>query len=136
VRSRCPCHGFNYWHTRTGAASVTTPDEIVAEIFSTSARGVLGIDLQLYAKKRSFQTQTLRGSLGEIRKEIDKGVPPIILVDYGFSFYQRNHFMVVTGYAENGVLANTGRVENEFIEKEDLLRIWKKTGYWMLVVKP
>jgi ABC-type bacteriocin/lantibiotic exporter with double-glycine peptidase domain len=126
----------NYWHTKTGAASATTPEDIVAEIFSPSARGVLGIDLQAYAKKRGFQAHTSTGSIGEIRKQIGQSVPPIILVDYGFSFYQRNHFMVVTGYAVNGVLANTGRAENEFIEEEDLLRIWKKTGYWMLVVKP
>jgi hypothetical protein len=44
--------------------------------------------------------------------------------------------MVVTGYAANGILVNSGRAENEFIEEEDLLSIWKKTGYWMLVVRP
>ncbi|MEO0248459.1 MAG: C39 family peptidase [candidate division WOR-3 bacterium] len=127
---------ITYWHTKTGVGSVVTPEEIVAEIFSPSARGVLGLDLQLFAKKRGFQTQTSNGSLDEIRKQIDRGIPPIILVDYGFSFYQRNHFIVVTGYAANGVLANTGSAENEFIGEEELLRIWKKTGYWMLVVKP
>lgn len=127
---------INYWHAKTGAASAVTPDEIVTEIFSPSARGVLGIDLALYAKKRGFQTHTLTGSPSEIKKQIDEGIPPIILVDYGFSFYQRNHFMVVTGYAANGVLVNSGRAENEFIEQEDFLKIWKKTGYWMLVVRP
>lgn len=127
---------ITYWHNKTGVGSVVTPDEIVAEIFSPSARGVLGIDLQLFAKKRGFQAQPSTGSPGEIRKQIDQGIPPIILVDYGFSFYQRNHFIVITGYAANGVLANTGSAENEFIGEEELLRIWKKTGYWMLVVKP
>ena len=127
---------INYWHVKTGTASAVTPDEIVAEIFSPSARGVLGVDLELYAKTRGFQTQTLKGSAGEIRKQIDHGVPPVILVDYGFSFYQRNHFMVVTGYAANGVLANTGSAENEFIGEESLLKRWTKTGYWMLVVRP
>jgi ABC-type bacteriocin/lantibiotic exporter with double-glycine peptidase domain len=63
-------------------------------------------------------------------------VPLIILVDYGFSVYEANHFMVVTGYTKNGVLVNSGRKENQEILEGELARIWKKTDYWTLVVTP
>ena len=50
--------------------------------------------------------------------------------------YQRNHFMVVKGYSASALLVNSGRNESERIANEDLLKVWKKTGYWMLLIKP
>ena len=54
-------------------------------------------------------------------------MPLIILVDYGFSVYEANHFMVVTGYTKSGVLVNSGKKENQEISEGELARIWKKT---------
>ncbi len=71
-----------------------------------------------------------------LKSSIDRGVPPLLLVDYGFSLYQRNHFMVVKGYSDSALLVNSGGRENELVANEDLLKVWKKTGYWMLLVKP
>jgi hypothetical protein len=127
---------INYWYGKTGAAKHLTSDAIAAEIYSPSARGVLGMDMERYARKQDFQTEQIAGSLDKLKENIDQGIPPIILVDYGFLAYQRNHFIVVKGYAPNGLLVNSGRDESKFIPNEELLEIWKKTGYWMLLIKP
>jgi len=127
---------LNYWYGKAGTAKGLTPEEIAAGIYSPSARGVLGIDLELYARKQGFQTQQVAGTVEALKSNIDKGIPAVLLVDYGFAVYQRNHFMVVKGYAENAFLVNSGRQENELIANGDLLKVWKKTGYWMLLVKP
>ena len=127
---------INYWYGKTGDAKTLKPESIAAEIYSPSARGVLGIDLELYARKQGFKTRQLAGTIDELKGSLDEGTPPIVLVDYGFSLYQRNHFMVVKGYSDKALLVNSGREESKLIANEDLLKIWKKTGYWMLVVKP
>ncbi len=127
---------LDYWYGKSGKGRYVTPEDIVSAIYSPSARGVLGIDLELYAQRQGFITRQYRGSIGDLREQIDQGVPAIILVDYGISLYQINHFLVITGHGKGGVLANTGRRQNEFISEEDLDKVWKKTGYWMLVLKP
>ena len=71
-----------------------------------------------------------------MRRLIDEKVPPIILADFGIGILQVNHFIVITGYGPDGVLANTGSAENELISTRRLESIWKKTGYWTLVVRP
>ena len=126
----------NYWYGKTGVTKSLTPDEIAQEIYSPSARGVLGIDMERYARQHGFQTEQVAGSLNRLKQSIDRDIPPILLVDYGFSLYQRNHFIVAKGYSANGFLVNSGREESKFIANEELLNIWKKTGYWMLLIKP
>ncbi len=127
---------IDYWHENTGTGKRLTPEEIAAEIYSPSARGVLGIDMERYARDHGFKVQRVTGSMAALRESIDKGVPAIILVDYGFLLYQRNHFMVVKGYAENALLVNSGSEESKIIATGELQKIWEKTGHWMLVVRP
>jgi len=42
-----------------------------------------------------------------LKKNIDSGYPLIVLVDYGFWAFHSNHFMVVVGYNEDGVIVNS-----------------------------
>jgi predicted double-glycine peptidase len=127
---------INYWYTKTGAAKSVTPNAIAQEIYSPSARGVLGMDMERYARQHGFQTEQIAGSLNKLKESIGRGIPPVVLVDYGFSLYQKNHFMVVKGYSADGLLVNSGGEENKFIANEELLKVWEKTGYWMLLIKP
>jgi predicted double-glycine peptidase len=126
----------NYWYGRLGLGDPVTPESIAKEIYSPTAKGVLGIDLEIYAKRHGFLANQYQGSVLDLRKLIDQKIPPIILVDFGISLFQINHFVVVTGYTPEGVLANTGRRENGLITERRLDSIWKKTGYWTLVIKP
>jgi ABC-type bacteriocin/lantibiotic exporter with double-glycine peptidase domain len=126
----------DYWYQQTGKGDRVTPEQIVPEIYSPSAKGVLGIDLEIYGKKHGFQGRQFPGKPEDLRAAIDLGIPPIIFVDYGFAFYQQGHFMVVTGYRPDGIIVNNGTHENQFISEEDIDRIWKKTGYWTLLLSP
>jgi predicted double-glycine peptidase len=111
------------------------PDEIGREIFSPSARGTLTIDMMLYAKKMGFHAEQVKGSLEALRHSVDSGYPLIVMVDYGFSVLQVNHFMVVIGYDNNGVIVHSGKSPNKFIPQEDFLSTWRKTDYWTLLIK-
>ncbi len=127
---------LDYWHRKTASGKWVTPDEIASRIYSPSARGVLGLDLELYARKQGFETRQYAGTMEDLRHNVNEGVPSIIFVDYGLSVYEVHHFMVVTGYARDGFVVNSGRRENQFISEGELEKIWKKNGYWTLVLKP
>ncbi|MFZ3138258.1 MAG: C39 family peptidase [Thermodesulfovibrionales bacterium] len=121
---------LNYWRIPE------KPDDIAKDIFSENARGTLSIDMVMYAQKKGLFAFQYKGSLEDLKKNIDAGYPLIVLVDYGISFYQANHFMVVVGYNENGVRVNSGKDNNIFIPNKDFLKVWKRADYWTLLIKP
>ncbi|MBI5740428.1 MAG: C39 family peptidase [Nitrospirae bacterium] len=126
---------LDYWHAKRPSLATATPEEISSEIYSRGARGTLGTDLEFYAKEKGLQARQSSGSLDDIRHNIANEIPLIILVDYGFSLYQRNHFVVVTGYGRDWITAHSGHnVIN--VPFEELEKIWQKTNYWMLVIRP
>lgn len=112
-----------------------SPHDITREIFSKSAGGTLNIDMVLYAKRTGLYADQYRGDKEDLKKYIDAGMPVIVLVDYGFSLYQANHFMVIVGYNDQGVVVDSGRKKNLFILWNDFLKTWKKTNFWTLLIK-
>lgn len=120
---------LSYWNVRA------EPDDIGKEIFSKSARGTLTIDMILYAKKNGFYAEQSKGSMEQLKNSVDSGYPIIVLVDYGISVFQINHFMVVTGYNNDGVIVHSGKFPNRFISQKDFLSAWKKTDYWTLLIR-
>ncbi len=127
---------MDYWYKKQGSTAWITPEQIAADIYSPTAKGVLAIDLELYAKKQGFRTHQYAGNIADLRQNVGRGVPSIIFVDYGFSIYERHHFMVVTGYTPDGIIVNSGKNENQFVSDNELEKIWKRNRYWTLVVRP
>jgi predicted double-glycine peptidase len=126
---------INYWYAKTQAASRISPAIISAEIYSRGARGTLGMDIELYAKKTGFQTTQYSGNIDDLKHNIVREVPLIVLVDYGMFFYQRNHFMVVTGYSGDGIIVHSGS-EEKIVPYAEFEKIWRKTRFWTLVIRP
>jgi predicted double-glycine peptidase len=120
---------LNFWGVNA------TPEEIAGEIFSRTARGTLNIDMLLYAQRAGLYAKQYAGSWHDLTKKIDSGYPLIVLVNFGVSFFQANHFMVVIGYNNDGVIVNSEKTEKMFISKDRFLRIWEKTNYWTLLIK-
>ena len=89
----------------------------------------------LYSQKKGLLAEQYRGGIEDIKRKIDYGYPVIVLVDYGGALYQVNHFMVVIGYNNLGIIANSGKEKEKFIPEKDFLKSWKKTNYWTLIVK-
>lgn len=112
-----------------------SPEEIASEIYSKSARGTLDLDLLFYAEKKGLKAERYSGNIDDLRDKIKTGHPLIVLVDYGYGPIQVNHFMVIIGYNESGVFANSGREERKFIPFKDFLRIWGRTGNWTLHIR-
>ena len=127
---------INYWHRKNRCNERLSVDAVAKEIFSNRAKGVLSLDLELYARKLGFTSLQFSGTIEKIKEYLDENSPVIILVDNGRAFYQQNHFMVAKGYTQDGIIFNSGREENHLILKESLITIWKKTDFWALAIKP
>lgn len=113
-----------------------TPEAIAKEIYSESVRGTLNIDMVIYAEKKGLKAIQYNGSIDDLKKNIASGIPLIVLVDQGFSIYQANHFMVVVGFNEDGLLVNSGKYQEKFMQMDDFLNSWQKTKNWTLLIKP
>jgi len=121
---------MNYW--KIGVS----PDEISQAIFSESARGTLDIDMIVFPQKRGLRAEQYSGGMTDLREKIDNGYPLVVLVDYGFWVYQKEHYMVIVGYYDKGIIANSGTASGEFIPENDFLKAWEKTNFWTLLIKP
>ncbi len=110
--------------------------EIAGQIFSKSARGTLTIDMLLYAERKGYAALQYKGGLDDLKSKIQAGYPIIVLVDYGFFVYHQEHFMVVVGFDEYGVIVNSGKSENSHVSSEDFLKTWERTNNWTLLIKP
>jgi ABC-type bacteriocin/lantibiotic exporter with double-glycine peptidase domain len=111
-----------------------TPEEIAGAIFSKTARGTLTLDMALYAQKKGLFSLEYSGSMSDLREKIDAGNPLIVMVDNGISIWQVNHFMVVLGYNDDGVIVNSGKKEHEFIDNDKFMKGWTRTGFWSLLI--
>ena len=121
---------LNYWKI------TDTPSDIAAAVFSASAKGTLTIDMALYAQKKGVDALEYSGSLEDLKSKISDGYPLIVMVDYGFWVYQADHFMVVIGYTDDGVIVNSGKSEKIFIKDEVFLKQWNRAKFWALWIKP
>jgi ABC-type bacteriocin/lantibiotic exporter with double-glycine peptidase domain len=88
------------------------------------------------AERKGLKVRQYGGNIEEIKRNIDLGHPAIVLVDYGFWVYQQNHFMVVVGYNENGILVNSGKEHLKFISFKRFLKSWKRTEFWTMLIQP
>jgi len=111
------------------------PEEIADDIYSKSAHGTLNLDMVLYAQRKGLSALQYKGNLSDIHKNIDDGNPLIVLADYGFSFYEAIHFMVIVGYNEDGIIVNSGKMKDHFIPEKEFLKAWEKTNYWTLLIQ-
>ncbi len=77
-----------------------------------------------------------QGSLEDLKKKIECGYPLIVLVDLGILVYQQNHFMIVVGYDEHGIITQSGKDRLKSIALKRFVKTWEKTKFWTLFITP
>ena len=110
------------------------PPEIASEIYSKNARGTSDFDMLLYVKKLGLKVEQYKGNLDDLKEKIKKGHPLIVMVDEGFWFYKKYHYMVVVGFNEREIIVNTEDREREKIDIGKFLNKWSKTDFWTLYI--
>jgi len=116
----------------------TTQEEIGKEIYLPKLRGTLNIDLLTLAKQKGAQARYYSGSLDDIKINITKNRPLILLLNLGYEFYPVYHYMVVIGFhEENGfIIAHSGIERDKAFSYKELLNAWGKTSFGTLLITP
>lgn len=111
-------------------------EDIGKEVYNPKLKGALITDLENYAKRKGFRSETKVLNLQEIKNYIDQGIPPILLVDLGSLWVSVPHYVVVVGYDGDLFYIHTGYEKEKPIKAKRLDRIWSKMGRTALIVYP
>jgi hypothetical protein len=111
-------------------------DAIARTVYCQGLKGSLVTDLENYARLKGFKTKLAQGGIEDLKAFIDEGKPVIVLVDMGFWVLSKPHYLVVTGYTEDGIIAHTGYEPSRHVGSEEFSKIWKKKGSVYLVIYP
>lgn len=113
-------------------------EQIARELYIDSIRGTLNFDLEFYARRRGYRAESFRGTLEQVKAEIDRGRPLIVFQDQGIGPLAFPHFFVVIGYddARQLIIAHSGVTENRLIPYWEFLWTWGKKGNWTLRILP
>jgi predicted double-glycine peptidase len=113
-----------------------TPNEVADAIFRKHIRGTVTLDMVLYARHKGFSAKWYSGSVDDIRRSVNEGVPLIIMVDFGLANISNNHYMVVVGYNPDGVIVNSAKAREKLITWNHFLTRWDRTERWTLRIEP
>jgi tetratricopeptide (TPR) repeat protein len=96
--------------------------------------GISSADASLVALFRGLKATYVDGSVGRIKRAIDRGVPPIIMVESGGGYF---HFFVVSGYndREQVVVCEEYGNAKRLIGYEELSEIWQKAKHYMVEIE-
>lgn len=113
------------------------PEDISKEIYIGGVRGTLNIDMVSYAQRfEGVSVSEFRGDIASLKENLLSGHPLIVFVDLGIWSIRKGHYMLVVGYDDSreGVVVYSGAEKDKFISYGDFLRIWKRGGYWTLLI--
>jgi hypothetical protein len=112
-----------------------TPEQVAAAIFRPKIRGTVTLDMVLYAREQGLSADWYDGSVDDLVRAMNEGVPLIVMVDFGFFRISKNHFMVVVGYGPKGIVANSGTSRETLILWKDFLPTWERADCWTLRIE-
>jgi ABC-type bacteriocin/lantibiotic exporter with double-glycine peptidase domain len=107
---------------------------IGAAVYSEKLQGALITDLERYARQKGFETKSGRGTAEELKTELDRRRPVIVLVDLGFWVVSKPHYLVVFGYDSEGFTGHDGFEASKRYHYDEFREIWGKMGNAYLLV--
>lgn len=119
---------FRYW----GEAHTDTRP--FAALVDKRAGGIAGPALVGEVERQGWQTHQFEGSIGFLDNELRRGRPVVILIQ---DRPGRFHFVLVTGITDSEVIVHDPSWgPSRRLTVTRLLRDWRPTGFWSLVILP
>ena len=110
------------------------PEIISESAYNPKLKGSLITDLENYARRMGFTTESGQGDVSRLKKFIENGKPVIALVDLGIWMAARPHYLVLFGYNEEGFIMHDGEKPSQMCPYPEFRRIWEKMGRAYLLV--
>jgi ABC-type bacteriocin/lantibiotic exporter with double-glycine peptidase domain len=123
---------LSFWGDSSG------PAPLKGEVYLSSQKGSLAMDLLLAAKRRGFEASLYRGSFEDLKENLLRGRPLIAYINRGFREFPIGHFVVVTGFdnERKGLYVHSGTKEDRFVSYKSFARGWDKAQRSTLLVLP
>ncbi|MEK7851044.1 MAG: C39 family peptidase [Deltaproteobacteria bacterium] len=115
-----------------------TQEEVAREVYTPQLKGTITVDMARYVRQKGLEAKTYKGDIENLKAEVDKGHPLILYLHMGIPLVPKRHYTVAVGYDETkkAIIAYSGRDKDLLIPYEDLLKSWRRTGYWTLLILP
>lgn len=109
-------------------------EEIAGRIYSPGVGGVLTMDLYLEARRRGVEVRQDIGTLEDLCKEMDTGLPAIVLLRYPTLGQTPGHFVVITGCSREppGFFMHWGDGHLSWMNSRRFEDLWSEAGFWTL----
>lgn len=116
----------------------TRPEALRKELYIQRLRGSLPTDLVQAARVRGFRAELVSGDLDSLKAELRAGHPMIALLNLGYRFLPRGHYVVVTGYddGKKGLYAHSGMRKDQFMSYGSFRRKWERADRCLIRILP
>lgn len=115
-----------------------TPEQLVAQVYVPERQGSLQVEMLAAARRHGMVSYTLAPKMSDLLREVEAGNPVIVLQDLGIGPFQKWHYAVVAGYdlPEEKIILRSGDKKREVLPIGSHEFVWRKSGYWAMVVSP
>lgn len=119
---------FRYWGDRHADVQQFAP------LVDASAGGIANTALVAAIRARGWEVNRVDGSIASLREQVDAGRPVMLLIEDRPARY--HYVVVVAANDEHIVLHDPAWGPSRRFSSATLLRAWKPSGYWGIVIAP
>jgi hypothetical protein len=112
----------------------TTRPEVAIDIQRTDLRGAMGPDMVLWAREKGMEARFAASNLKELLASIKNQNPVIVLLDVGLGPVRKGHFAVAVGYGPEGLIVNSGMIQQQILPWPDFVKQWRKMRNFSIFV--
>lgn len=124
--------------TMAKAGRPVAVDDLVQRVYLPARQGSLQVEMLAAPRTYGLVSYQLAPTLDDLLREVAADHPVLVLQDRGAWPFSRWHYTVVTGYdyPAGELILHDGTAAEEAMPFTIFEYLWKKSGYWALVVLP
>ncbi len=114
----------------------TTPDALVAQVFTPGREGSLQVDMLTAARRAGQLAVRVQPRLVALLREVAAGRPVLVLINPALDVWPRWHYAVVVGYdlGAGTVTMRSGREREARWPLHTFMHAWQRSHQWGFVV--
>ena len=122
----------------THAGVNVTPENLVKKVYLPERRGSLQIEMLAAPRAAGLVSWKLEPRFENVLREVEAGLPVIVLQDYGVWPVSYWHYAVVVGFDRDSqrVFLRSGEKRRLEIPLAVFEYTWKESGYWAMTAAP
>lgn len=109
--------------------------DLIRDLYNPAQKGTLTPRVPPVVRRYGFEPVLSSGSIGALKRIIDEGFPPIIMVRFNRSLA---HFFVVSGYSDSHrkIVCEDYDHHKLLIPYDELIPIWQQADFFLMVLRP